>query len=191
MWRITLLGLTLGLAASLALPAHANFDAKMSVVCTELDDDKPDKPKLVRDKISNEDVVEACLEEEGLPTTPDNLAAHALVFDSDTPPNGELRVVRKCDAMVVCTLSTVGARSAAVKDTAKKQQSKSVVIFSLPELGAGNGGAMLCKQSQSFSPSSGKFSFRNSCTGILDVDGSPCTVKLTTGKLFQETGVCP
>ena len=45
--------------------------------------------------------------------------------------------------------------------------------------------------SASFSPPSGKFSFKNSCTGILDVDGMPCTFKLKTGKLFEETGPCP
>lgn len=35
--------------------------------------------------------------------------AHAVVFDSDTAPAGELRVTRRCDAAVICTLSSPDA----------------------------------------------------------------------------------
>ncbi len=191
MRRTIVLGLALGLAASLALPAYANWDAKIKAVCTDVNNDNVDKPKLFRDKFANDDVVRACLLAKGISPDDANVAAHALVFDQDTPPNGVLRVLQRCDTTVICTLSTTGAIASAGTSTPKKQRSKSVVIFHLVDVGPLNEGSMICKQSESFSPVSGKFSFKNSCTGVLDVDGMPCTFKLKTGKLFKETGPCP
>ena len=78
MRRTIVLGLALGLAASLALPAYANWDAKIKAVCTDVNADNPDKPKLARDKFANDDVVRACLQAKSLPDDDANVAAHAL-----------------------------------------------------------------------------------------------------------------
>lgn len=179
--------LVVGLAAFLAAPVHANFDVKLTATCISLDDENS---KLVKDKVGNDEVVEACLIREALPATPADVAAHALVFDSDTLPAGELRVIRRCDAAVICSFSSYVSGRSAEKDTGSTISNKSVVIFDLLDVGEGNNGCMICSQSDSYSFSSNKFKFKASCTGILDGEGDPCTLKLKSGKLFEEEGTC-
>jgi len=190
MWKSIVFALVVGVAGFLAVPVHANFDVKLTATCSYLNDDNPNNPKLAKDKVGNDEVVEACLIREALPATPADVAAHALVFDSDTLPAGELRVIRRCDAAVICSFSSYVSGQSAEKDTGSTISNKSVVIFDLLDVGEGNNGCMICNQSDAYSFSSNKFKFKASCTGILDGEGDPCTLKLKSGKLFEEEGIC-
>lgn len=192
MCRSIVLMATVALATSLApLPALANFDAKLRMTCSELDDANPEKEKLTKEKADNDDLVRACLIRELLPATDADVALHALVFDSDTPPAGELRVIRRCDALVICSLSTVVAVQVATKSASSKVSNTRVALYELTDVGTGNDGSMLCSLSDSFSETSGKFTFKAACTGNLQQDGLPCGFKLNSGKLFDEDTGCP
>jgi hypothetical protein len=190
MRRSTALSISLLLSASVALPALANFDAKLTMTCFDLDDANPEKEKLTKEKAINDDVVRACLVREMLPATDSDVAEHALVFDSDTPPAGELRVIRRCDALVICSLSTVEAVQIASKVTSSKESNKLVALYELTDVGADNDGSMICSLSDTYAMSSGKFTFKASCRGTLEQDDLPCELKLKSGKLFDEDTGC-
>ena len=51
-------------------------------------------------------------------------------------------------------------------------------------------GSMICSLSDSFKPSTDQFKFKASCTGSMELDDRPCTLKLKSGKLFEPEGVC-
>jgi len=175
---------------SVALPALANFDAKLTMTCFDLDDQNPEKQKIAKEKVINDDVVRACLVRELLPATDSDVAQHALVFDSDTFPAGELRVIRRCDALVICSLSSVDAVQTATKSTPNKESNTLVALYDLSDVGTGNDGSMICNLSDSFSMSSGKFSFKAACNGTVEQGDLPCEFKLKSGRLFDEDTGC-
>jgi hypothetical protein len=185
MKRATTVVMTLGLVGLLAAPAVANFDANATLTCWVAAEGR-----LLRGRLGNDDIVAACLGvDEGDPL----IASYALVFDSDTR---ELRVVRRCDALVECVLSDFVTCAEAITETATSTRSRASCVYDLRDVGATSvEGTMICSQSQSDSARS--FRFRASCSALMSADvlltgeALPCALKLRTGRLFEESGTCP
>jgi hypothetical protein len=180
----------LGLASIFAPPVSANFDTKVRMVCSDVDESDPRKPTLVKQKFDQGAIVRVCLLHQNGTATDQDLEQHALVFDSETIPAGELHVVRRCDGMPICSLSTVQSVEIATKSSAKKDASQLVALYELLDVGSDSDGSMICKIAESVSRSSDRFKFKASCTGQLEQDGVPCSFDLKTGRPFNEEGVC-
>lgn len=177
------LALALGLALFVALPAQANWDVKAKLTCY---DDAGDTTKLPTFKGSNEEIVAACL---GVVETHPSVAEHSLVFDSDFR---ELHVVRNCDALVVCDLSTQVSCATALDGIMSSYKLSQRCIYELLDIGPNSVfGSMICKESESWDAAKDKFTFKTSCSGNFDIDGEPCTLSFSSGKLFEESGSCP
>ena len=142
--------------------------------------------ELVSDKGGNDDIVAACL---GVAVTDPSVANYSLTFDSDFR---ELHVVRNCDTMVVCDLSTLLTCATAFDGTISDYKFSQQCIYQLLEIGTNPAsGRMICKEGESWDAAADKFSFKTSCNGNLDIAGAPCSFSFSSGKLFEESGTCP
>ena len=174
-----LLALAFGLALFCALPAQANFDVKAKVVC--YDDAFKGSTQLDTFKGGDLAIVAACL---GVSETHPSVAEHSLVFDSDSR---ELHVVRNCDSEVVCDLSDQITCASAQDGNFDDYKLNQQCIYELINLVAGS---MICKESESWNAATDAFKFKASCRGHFHIEGEPCTLSLSTGKLFEESGIC-
>ncbi len=172
-----------GLLTFVAADARANWNLKAKLTCYESVDDGT---KLEKGKGKNDEVVAACL---GVATTDPSVANYSLTFDSDTR---QLNVIRNCDSLVICDLSTQLGCESALTGNKADYKLKQQCIYRLLDIGESNvEGTMICKENESYKVSNNKFKFDASCDGNLDYDGLPCTISFNTGKLFEESGVCP
>ena len=181
--RPSVFALALGLGVLLAVPASANFQAKAKYSCylgTE------GSTKLPKTKGDNDTLIAACLE-----VAEDNpiVADYSLVFDSDT---NALNVIRNCDSAVICALTSDTGCADAFKSgfNGDGYRQKAFCTLDFIDFGAFDvTGSMSCKQKESDNGS--KFKFKSSCQGDINFEGTPCSIKVNTGKLFEESGSCP
>lgn len=174
-----------GLASLLAVPASANWNVKAKVTCYD-DAEDENSTKLDVFKGRNLDFVAACL---GVATTDPSVAEHSLVFDSDFRV---LTVIRNCDALVVCTIATQEACASGQSESDSGYKLKQQCIYDIDDIGLNSAdGTMICKESESYNMNTNKFSFKTSCKAIFEYEDEPCTLSFGSGKLFEESGVCP
>ena len=172
----------LGLLA-LTTEAQANWTLKAKLTCYESQDEGT---TLEKGKGKNVDVVAACL---GVASTDPSVQDFSLTFDSDTR---QLNVIRNCDSLVICDLSTQLACQSALTGNKSDYKLKQQCIYRLLDIGeSAVEGTMICKENESYKLSNNKFKFSSSCDGNFDFDGLPCTLSFSTGKLFEESGTCP
>jgi hypothetical protein len=130
---------------SIAAPSYADSDLKLSMSCAESVADDLDKSRIIQRKIGKQDLIESCLSDIGVPPEIANVSDYRVIFDYDVEPAGELRVVRRDDA-VMCSLSElavfVEAPSPAPVDFIKGRHT----VIALHEWRAGDAGRMLCTQ---------------------------------------------
>lgn len=175
--------IALGLVVFAALPAQANFDVKAKFTCYEGGEGTT---KLFADKGANEDIIATCL---GVEPTDPSVTQHSLAFDSDLR---ELHVIRNCDALVVCDLSSLVTCATASDGPFDDYKLNQQCVYELLDIGTTPAsGSMLCKESESWDAARGKFTFKTSCSGNLDFQGAPCAFSFSTGSLFEESGSCP
>ena len=168
----------------LAPSAWANYNVKAKIVCADVAGDK-----LTKVKLGNDDVIAACL---GVAPTDPSVADYALTFDSDTR---ELHVLRRCDSLVVCDLSDQIACQTAGTNTKGMINTTASCAYRMLDIVASKidlEGTLVCKEREKWNATTDKYSFSTSCDGTYSTGGStPCTISLKSGKLFDESGVCP
>lgn len=175
--------IAVGLLSLLATDARANWNLKAKLTCYE---SVNDGTKLEKGKGGNDEVVATCL---GVAPTDPSVANYSLTFDSDSR---QLNVIRNCDSLVICDLSTQLGCETALTGNKSDYKLKQQCIYRLLDDGTSEvEGTMICKENESYKLSNNKFKFDASCDGNLDFDGLPCTISFNTGKLFEESGVCP
>lgn len=165
------------LGTAVALPASANYLVSSKSVCADTVNNK-----LVKQKLTNEAVIARCL---GVGVTDPSVAAHALTFDSDFR---ELHVIRRCDSLVVCDMST----QLDCETAGAELDTKAACIYRLLDFGEfAVEGTMLCKETEKYSFKTHKYSFKAQCAGALELGTEVCAIAFSSGKLFQQSGVCP
>ena len=167
----------LGLLAGLANPAWANWDIKLKASCQEAG-----ASKLAKLSLAKADLISYALGQIGSGLA---VAGAELVFDSDTR---RLTVVRRCDAAVLYVFASEGAcQEVATQKGATSNYTRScLLVFE----GADEGTA-LGSEKESYNESSGAFTFKGSYSGQFLIDGLPCAIGWSTGKLFETSGICP
>jgi hypothetical protein len=182
--RSLIAAVTVGTAMLLAVPASANWNIKTKFTC--YDDADKNSTKLDVFKGGNVDIVAACL---GVATTDPSVAQHSLVFDSDFRV---MTVIRNCDALVVCTIATQEGCASGTQEGDVSYKLKQQCIYDLDDIGTHEtSGTMICKESESYNFDTNKFSFKTSCKATFEYEDEPCTMSFGSGKLFEESGVCP
>jgi hypothetical protein len=172
-------------AMLLAVPASANWNIKAKVTCYD-DAEVKNSTKIDVFKGKNIDFVAACL---GVATTDPSVAEHSLVFDSDFRV---LTVIRNCDAQVVCTIATQESCASGQSNSESGYKLKQQCIYGIGDIGDIDAdGTMICKESESYNMNTEKFSFKTSCKATFQYGDEPCTLSFGSGKLFEESGVCP
>lgn len=172
------------LALLIAFPASANWFVKAKTTC--YDSANKNSTKLEKTKGKNLDIVAACL---GVSTTDPAVDNYSLTFDSDTQT---LHVIRNCDALEVCALSSQPTCASGTKESTNSYKTKRQCIFGLVDFGQNDvDGTMICKQSESYNFESNKFGFSTSCKGQFEFNGLACTLSFSSGKLFNLDNGCP
>ena len=182
--RSWVLTTVIGLAFLAPVPASANYNVKVKSTC--YDSATKNSTKLDVVKGTNDEVVAACL---GVPVTDPSVANYSLTFDSDT---STLHVIRNCDALEICALSDLQTCASGTEESSNGYKSKRQCIYDLVDFGKNNvDGTMICKESESYSSSNDKFTFKTSCKGQLDYNGLACTLSFSSGKEFDLDNGCP
>lgn len=173
-----LIALVAVLGSAVALPASANYLLNGKVVCYDVVNDK-----LVTHKPKPTDLIALCL---GVAPTDPSIANFALTFDSDTR---ELHVVRRCiGAPVICDLSTQLVCDTAGHDFNTDQG----CVYRLLDLGGHHvEGTMTCKETERYSMTTHRYSFKAKCAGGFALDDSACTISFSIGKGLDESAQCP
>lgn len=157
-----------------ALPARANWEVKAKLTCYESFEGKLEKLKG-----TETDLIAACLD-----VSPEDasIADYVVTFDSD---GRELHVLRRSDCVEICEISQqIGCQEVAA-ETSSQAKSQRSCVDDLEDIGAMSlDGSMLCSESDSYSFSTNKFSFKASCKGNFIADGIPCDFSFSTGQEF-------
>lgn len=167
----------------LASPAWAvDYNVKAKAVCA----DASGGMKLAKVNGNNANIISTCV---GVSSTDPAIDNYALTFDSTAR---ELHVVLRCNGAVVCDLTdqitcqTGGVNTKGLIDT------KAVCSYRMLDINMSSvEGTLLCHERELYSAAKGKYAFHTSCVGALAADTTPCWVGLTSGKLFEQSGVCP
>lgn len=167
----------LGLLVGLANPAWANWDIKLKTSCQQAGESK-----LAKLSLNKADLITHALSEIGSGL---GVAGAELVFDSDTR---RLTVVRRCDAAVLYVYASEGGcQEVSSQNGATFIYTRScLLVFE----GADEGTA-LGSEKESYNEASNAFTFKGSYIGQFLIDGLPCAIGWSTGKLFATSGVCP
>ncbi|HTO05781.1 MAG TPA: hypothetical protein VMR86_01885 [Myxococcota bacterium] len=170
----------LAAALTFAVPsAWANYNVNAKLTCY----DDGDGSKLLKLKLGNAALIARCL---SVTISDPSVANYALTFDSDTR---ELHVIRRCDSLVMCDLSSQASCQTA-GESGENINTNAACIYTLLDPTEDPVGQMACFEKEKYSLATNKYSFSTSCAGTLDI-GEPCTLSFKSGKLFDESGACP
>jgi len=167
----------------LAAPAWAvEYNVKAKAVCAG----GSAGMKLDTFKGDNSNIISLCV---GISPTDPMIGDYALTFDST---GHELHVVLRCNGAVVCDLTdqitcqTAGINTKGVIDT------RAACSYRMLDIGMSNvEGTLLCRERELYSAAKNKYAFHTSCVGNLASDSTPCGIGLTSGKPFEQSGMCP
>jgi len=103
-----------------------------------------------------------------------------VTFDSD---ERELHVLRRSDCEEICEISEQIGCQEAISESSSQIKSQRSCVDDLEDIGATSlDCSMICSESDSYSFSTHKFSFKASCKGNFIADGTPCDFSFSTGK---------
>jgi hypothetical protein len=181
-WKVVV-GFGVGLL--LALPARADFNAKVKYTCFLSADQTT---KLGQTKGTNDDLIAACL---GVVTGNPIIADYSVVLDTDT---NAVTVVRNCDSQVACTLTAAAicadATTSAFNGAGTKTKARCVYPFQ--NFGKFTiEGSLSCRQRGSDDSSTETQKLDSKCDGGITFDGVPCSITVNSGKTFEQSGTCP
>lgn len=131
---------------SIAAPSYADPDLKLSMSCAESVADDLDKSTLVQRKIGEQDLIQFCLSDIEVPPEDTNVSDYRVIFDYDVEPAGELRVVRRADAELMCSLSELAVFVEAPSPAPAVFIKGRHTVIALHKWRAGDAGRMLCTQ---------------------------------------------
>ena len=161
-----------------ARTAQANYLANVKLTCYDAQGDK-----LTKQKRGNADIIGMCI---GQPANSAAIANYTVTYDSDFR---ELHVLRKCDGAVICDLSDV---SQCETVGSVGLTSKRACIYDLKNIGTTDvHGTMLCTENETYSMSTHRYTYKESCAGGLATETLVCALSFKSGKGFDESGVCP
>ncbi|HTO55552.1 MAG TPA: hypothetical protein VMR50_19375 [Myxococcota bacterium] len=161
--------------------ARADFEVTSKVSCVDSSDDK-----LAKGKAGNEALIALCL---GVDANDPSVSDYLLVFGTDPR---ELRVLRRCDSLLVCVLSSEAGCSVAGPMTDQGFKRKGECVHQL--LPAGThlvSGSLFCSESDKYVVAPSRYTYKGVCSGQLAIDGRPCQISLRTGDEFEAGGACP
>jgi hypothetical protein len=167
--------------ALLASAARADWEVTAKLGCFA-----SDTKALSKAKSGNDELIAMCLDVD--PSAP-GIADYALVVGTDPR---ELRVVRRCDSLLVCVLSSQLGCSVAGPMNAKGFKRKGICVHHVQDVGVhALDGTLLCNENDKYTLQPSVYTYRATCSGELALDGTPCTVQVKTGREFGESGACP
>jgi hypothetical protein len=171
----------LGALIAFAPAARADFEVTSKLTCFDNANDK-----LAKGKAGNEALIALCL---GVDATDPAVSGYVLVFGTDPR---ELRVLRRCDSLLVCVLSSESGCSVAGPMTATGFKRKGECVHQLQPAGSHQlSGSLLCSEADQYQVEPSRYTYKGVCSGQFAVDGQPCQVSLRTGNEFDAGGACP